>query len=309
MRNLRRVEKYHPDLMAYYQKMKNRDEYDPKIGFAFVSKNHENSSLAEQMRSDEDNKSKDKEEEKLEPTIVHQPLSEQSQVLWQICERLQSLQRDSIEKIKIPPIPLSGHSNHDRISLPITFEDIKMNVKFGHYDLNPFLFHYNMKIMLDNVVKFWGVNCLQFDIMNEIRDAYKTIRSEMIGDIRRVWEDELLVNAMMDKVVKKPAKNRKKIPEKQDDEDIVNCHCGRFLEEGLMIQCQKCLTWQHVDCAGTDGKNADEYCCIKCEPRTTDLEIIKKDETTAEGHQCYLTLMRGDLQVKFLLYRSRNDHT
>jgi [histone H3]-lysine4 N-trimethyltransferase ASH1L len=294
MRNLRRVEKYHPDLMTYYQNVKNGLEGDPKVGFAFVSKQHENSPPAPDVP-----KQSEVALPEPEPVVVLQPLSEQSQVLWQICERLQNAHSAKLEEIVIPPAPKLGHSNHDRISLPVSFEDIKTNVKMGHYDLHPLLFHYNLKILLDNVVKFWGVNCQQYTTMLILRDAYKEIRTEMIEEIKRVWCDELFVNAMMDKIIKKPAKNRRKIPERHDEEDIVNCHCGRFLEEGLMIQCQKCLTWQHVDCAGADGK-AENYTCAKCEEKPVPLEILKKDETTADGHQCYLTLMRGDLQVNCL---------
>jgi [histone H3]-lysine4 N-trimethyltransferase ASH1L len=305
MRNLRRVEKYHPALMAYYRNLNNKVEDDPKIGFSFVSKTHENSPPSASNSERKEDELAVEEDKKVEvpaeevPSVVHQPLSEQSQVLFQICERLESSHSSQLKEIEIPKAPATGHSNHDRISLPVSFDDIKMNVKMGHYDLNPLLFHYHMKIFFDNVVKFWGVNCPPFHTMIAIRDAYKSIRTEMIEDIRRVWEDELLVNAMMDKIVKKPAKNRRKIPERHEDEDIVNCHCGRYLEEGVMIQCQKCLTWQHVDCAGTDGK-AEDYCCIKCEPRTVTMDIVKKGETTADGHQCYLTLMRGNLQVRII---------
>lgn len=297
MRNLRRVEKYHPDLMAYYQNVKNGLEGDPKVGFAFVSKVHENSPPApDTPKEEEAPRVVDP-----EPVVVQQPLSEQSQVLWQICERLENTHRSKIDEISIPPAPKTGHSNHDRISLPIAFDDVRQNVKMGHYDLHPLLFHYNMKILLDNVVKFWGVNCPQYQTMLVLRNAYKDIRTELIDEIKKVWSDEFFINAMMDKVVKKPAKNRKKVPERHEEEDIVNCHCGRFLEEGLMIQCQKCLTWQHVDCAGADGK-AEDYTCAKCEDKPVQLEIIKKDETTADGHQCYLTLMRGDLQVRLLSF-------
>lgn len=279
--------------MAYYQNLKNQLEGDPKVGFAFISKSHENSPPAPDIPKVEETPAPPVEPE---PIVVQQPLSEQSQVLWQICERLESLDGPKIAETLIPPAPKTGHSNHDRISLPLSFEDIKQNVKLGHYDLHPLLFHYNVKILLDNVVKFWGVNCQQYRNMLILRDAYKEIRTEMIDEIKRVWSDEMFVNAMMDKIVKKPAKNRRKVPERHDEEDIVNCHCGRYLEEGLMIQCQKCLTWQHVDCAGADGK-AENYTCAKCEGKPVELEIIKKDETTADDHQCYLTLMRGDLQV------------
>lgn len=279
--------------MAYYQNVKNSVEGDPKVGFAFVSKTHENSPPAPEIPKEEPPPPVIEPE----PEIQH-PLSEQSQILWQICERLHSAHSAELQEIVIPPAPKTGHSNHDRISLPVTFENIKLNVKMGHYDLHPLLFHYEMKILLDNAVKFWGVNCKQYSTMLKLRDAYKQIRVEMIEEIKRVWCDELFVNAMMDKIVKKPAKNRRKVPERHDEEDIVNCYCGRFLEEGLMIQCQKCLTWQHVDCAGADGK-AENYTCGKCEGKAVPMEIVKKDETTADGHQCYLTLMRGGLQVIF----------
>ena len=298
MRNLRRVEKSHPELIAFYRNLKSREggeTDDPKVGFVFVSKINESSAVAPETPKLEDTQAPPENE----PISVHQPLSEQSQVLWKICERLEDLYRAKIKEISIPCPPDAGHSNHDRISLPISFENVKQNVQLGHYDLHPLLFHYNLKILLDNVVKFWGVNCEQFEIMLVLRAAYKEIRTELIDEIKRVWSDELFVNAMMDVVVKKPSKNRKKIQERQnDDEDIVNCHCGRFLEEGTMIQCQRCLTWQHVECAGNDGK-ADDYVCSKCDGKQMDMEILKQDEKTAEGHQCYLTLLRGNLQVIF----------
>ena len=194
MRNLRRVEKYYPDLMTYYQNVKNSCEGDPKVGFSFVSKPHENSPPAPEVPKEEETS------KEAEPTVV---MSEQSQVLWQICERLKNSHATELEEIVIPPAPKTGHSNHDRISLPITFEDILTNVKMGHYDLHPLLFHYNIKILLDNVVKFWGVICKQYTTMINLRDTYKGIRTEMIEEIKKVWCDELFVNAMMDRIVKK----------------------------------------------------------------------------------------------------------
>jgi [histone H3]-lysine4 N-trimethyltransferase ASH1L len=310
MKNSRKIQKHRPEL-AQFQTLKNSIECDPKVQFLYISSHLKKSSLTPKFKIEEttqnepetkktDEKNNEVELEiKPETEIVLQPLSEQSQLLWQICERLESLHKNDFKDISIPPTPSSDHheiTNHDRISVPISFDEIKTNVKLGQYDLNPHLFHYVMKILLDNVVKFWGVNCDRFTTMLKIRDTYKEIRTEMIEDIKRVWSDELLVNAMMDKVIKKPAKNRKKIVERQHDEDIVNCHCGRYLEEGVMIQCQKCLTWQHVDCVGADVKD-ENYICGKCDGKEVEMEIIKKDEKTADDHQCYLTLMRGDLQV------------
>lgn len=308
VRNIRRSEKRDPKLMARYRIMNNDLEEDPKIGFTFIScsrSQYKSPSANEANKEEEMPQNQEKSDEPVknenidvvEETEVLQPLSEQSQLLCEICEKLETLHKEEINQIRIPPATNTFEStNHDKISLPVTFEEIKTYVKYGHYDLHPLLFLYNMKIWLDNVVKYWGVNCSQFKIMLKIRESYKQIRSEMIEDIKRVWSDEMLVNAMLDKSIKVPPKNRKKIVERQHDEDIVNCHCGRYLEEGVMIQCQKCLDWQHVDCVGADVKD-ENYVCGKCDGKELEMEIVKKDETTNDGDQCYLTLMRGNLQV------------
>jgi PHD finger protein 20 len=31
-------------------------------------------------------------------------------------------------------------------------------------------------------------------------------------------------------------------------EEIINCHCGFREEDGLMVQCELCLCWQHALC-------------------------------------------------------------
>lgn len=51
---------------------------------------------------------------------------------------------------------------------------------------------------------------------------------------------------------------------------------------------------------GADVKD-ENYVCGKCDGKDLEMEIVKKDETTNDGDQCYLTLMRGDLQVNIFL--------
>lgn len=80
-------------------------------------------------------------------------------------------------------------------------------------------------------------------------------------------------------------------------EDIIRCICGLFRDEGLMIQCARCMVWQHTECTKADI-NAENYLCEQCEPRNVDREI-PLDDFTDEGHRYYLTLMRGTtLQVR-----------
>ena len=49
-------------------------------------------------------------------------------------------------------------------------------------------------------------------------------------------------------------------------EEIINCLCGYCEEDGLMIQCELCLCWQHGICNGIDkvSQVPDKYVCYIC---------------------------------------------
>ncbi|XP_063958906.1 uncharacterized protein LOC129267122 isoform X2 [Lytechinus pictus] len=47
--------------------------------------------------------------------------------------------------------------------------------------------------------------------------------------------------------------------------EIVRCICYRKTEEGFMIQCERCLCWQHSSCVGlTKSTVPDQYVCLIC---------------------------------------------
>lgn len=55
-----------------------------------------------------------------------------------------------------------------------------------------------------------------------------------------------------------------------DADWITKCPCGQNQDaDGLMIQCESCMVWQHGDCVGVFAKaNAPErYFCEKCKPQ------------------------------------------
>lgn len=72
-----------------------------------------------------------------------------------------------------------------------------------------------------------------------------------------------------------------------------------FRDEGLMIQCERCLVWQHCDCVKADTK-VEHYLCERCHPRKVDLEIPLEivPDYAVEGQKHYMTLLRGDLQLR-----------
>ncbi|KAK7078720.1 hypothetical protein SK128_024868 [Halocaridina rubra] len=49
--------------------------------------------------------------------------------------------------------------------------------------------------------------------------------------------------------------------------EIINCGCGSTEEEGLMLQCDICLCWQHGSCYNIIGEDQvpDEYICSLCD--------------------------------------------
>lgn len=84
-----------------------------------------------------------------------------------------------------------------------------------------------------------------------------------------------------------------------EEEDVIRCICGMFRDEGLMIQCERCLVWQHCDCVKADT-TVDKYLCERCAPRPVDYEIPLEimPEYATEGQKHYMTLLRGNLQLR-----------
>ena len=84
-----------------------------------------------------------------------------------------------------------------------------------------------------------------------------------------------------------------------EEEDVIRCICGLFRDEGVMIQCERCLVWQHSWCVRANT-SADEYLCERCAPRHVDLEVPAQPEHQDNNPEQinYITLLRGDLHLK-----------
>lgn len=54
---------------------------------------------------------------------------------------------------------------------------------------------------------------------------------------------------------------------KMKREEIINCICGMTEEDGLMIQCELCLCWQHAYCNNIERENQvpEKYICYICQ--------------------------------------------
>lgn len=63
--------------------------------------------------------------------------------------------------------------------------------------------------------------------------------------------------------------------EETDDEDDgeIKCVCGKAVDKGLMIQCEKCMIWQHGACLGIKKSKEvpENWYCKACQRQ---LELV-----------------------------------
>uniref|UniRef100_A0A8C5J7S0 Histone-lysine N-methyltransferase ASH1L n=1 Tax=Junco hyemalis TaxID=40217 RepID=A0A8C5J7S0_JUNHY len=85
----------------------------------------------------------------------------------------------------------------------------------------------------------------------------------------------------------------------EKDEDVIRCICGLYKDEGLMIQCEKCMVWQHCDCMGVNS-DVEHYLCEQCEPRAVNREVpmIPRPHYAQPGCVYYICLLRDDLLLR-----------
>ncbi|XP_055856799.1 histone-lysine N-methyltransferase ash1 isoform X2 [Episyrphus balteatus] len=186
---------------------------------------------------------------------------------------------------------------------PIDFATIQTNVEKGYYKV-PVEFDDDVESLLSAMREFHKENPEKLSIIKNISELYFKTKDSVYDQLVDLVVDKNSLkrfrpNAGIEKpstgVVSKNFSSKSKHT-KATTEDIISCICGLYKDEGLMIQCARCNVWQHTECTKADV-NADSYLCERCDSRVVDREI-PLDEFTDDGHRYYLSLMRGDLQIR-----------
>ncbi|XP_076292671.1 histone-lysine N-methyltransferase ash1 [Lasioglossum baleicum] len=173
---------------------------------------------------------------------------------------------------------------YEKISDPIDLTTIDQCIGTGHYKTAEH-FDHDMIKLFDNNVRFFGRT-------SELGIAAARLRKLYLGS------KPDFVNAITEAIGCPPSQGF--LPPRGStagEEDVIRCICGLHRDEGLMIQCERCLVWQHCDCVKADT-SIESYLCERCQPRPVDLEIPLEGDEEEEGKKHYVTLMRGDLQLR-----------
>ncbi|GBP07646.1 Histone-lysine N-methyltransferase ash1 [Eumeta japonica] len=160
---------------------------------------------------------------------------------------------------------------------------VEANIEREHYgDVGQF--DADMNAIFTTVFREHGRVSALGSVATQLKKAYNLAKSDLVDQLCKILgPDDPLPAGFL---------------QKSKQEEVIMCICGLHLEEGLMVQCggSGCGVWQHARCMRVADTTAPHF-CHQCKPRPVDREI-PLDDYTEEGHQFYLSLMRGDLQVR-----------
>ncbi|GJQ68942.1 putative histone-lysine N-methyltransferase [Trypoxylus dichotomus] len=171
---------------------------------------------------------------------------------------------------------------YQRVQDPIDFTIIEQNVASGVYRTAE-TFDFDMNKLFSNATKYYGRTSELGIAATRLKKIYTEAKQQSAHKFEDMLGGKPLLNFISNK-------------KKGEEEDVIRCICGMFRDEGLMIQCERCLVWQHCECVKADP-SAASYHCERCVPRDVDYEI-PLDEYTEHGYRYYMTLMRGSLQLR-----------
>ncbi|XP_034240792.1 microtubule-associated protein futsch isoform X2 [Thrips palmi] len=172
-----------------------------------------------------------------------------------------------------------------RIREPLDFSTIEQNINSGLY-CSLEAFDQDICKVLNNNLRFYGrttnLGIASVRLKKIYMDAKKDAHPQLVDVLGEALPASLVAE-------KDPA----------EEEEVIRCICGLYRDEGMMIQCERCLVWQHCDCVKADS-SFEHYLCEICQPRPVDLEIVMEPQPndSPEGHVEYITLLRGDLQIR-----------
>merc|ERR1711997_591084 len=184
---------------------------------------------------------------------------------------------------------------YDFIPEPIDLQTIERFINTGTYS-QPDQFDRDVLKTFQNAIRFYGQHSLEGSAALKLRKVYNNIKGEYIESLSEIIGSDIPEKASIQAFKSTMFKTD------DEDEERIECLCGQYKDEGLMIQCEKCHVWQHCDCVGQTGEDESEsYLCPKCGEREAvlDIPLVPQPEYASPGEKYFVSLSRCEnLQVR-----------
>ncbi|XP_056178491.1 histone-lysine N-methyltransferase ASH1L isoform X4 [Falco biarmicus] len=219
-----------------------------------------------------------------------------AQIFKEICDSIISYKDSSRQALAAPLLNLPPKKKnadyYEKISDPLDLATIEKQILTGYYKTVE-AFDGDMLKVFRNAEKYYGRKSPTGRDVCRLRKAYYNARHEASAQIDEiVGETASEADSSETSVCEKENGHEK-------DEDVIRCICGLYKDEGLMIQCEKCMVWQHCDCMGVNS-DVEHYLCEQCEPRSVNREVpmIPRPHYAQPGCVYYICLLRDDLLLR-----------
>ncbi|XP_044904675.1 histone-lysine N-methyltransferase ASH1L isoform X6 [Felis catus] len=219
-----------------------------------------------------------------------------AQIFKEICDGIISYKDPSRQALAAPLLSLPPKKKnadyYEKISDPLDLATVERRILTGHYKTVE-AFDADMLKVFRNAEKYYGRKSPIGRDVCRLRKTYYNARHEASAQI-----DEIVGETASEADGSEASVSEKENVHEKDD-DVIRCVCGLHKDEGLMIQCDKCMVWQHCDCMGVNS-DVEHYLCEQCDPRPVDREVpmTPRPHYAQPGCVYFICLLRDDLLLR-----------
>ncbi|XP_063802675.1 histone-lysine N-methyltransferase ASH1L [Pseudophryne corroboree] len=219
-----------------------------------------------------------------------------AQIFKEICDGIVCY-TDSMDRSLAAPLLSLPHKKknpyyYEKVGDPLDLLTIEKQILSGHYKTVE-VFDTDMLKVFRNAEKYHGRKSAVGRDVCRLRKAYYSARHESAAQI-----DEIMGETASEADSSETSLCDKEGTHEKED-DVIRCICGLYKDEGLMIQCEKCMVWQHCDCMGVTS-DVEHYLCEQCDPRPVDKEVpmIPCPHYAQPGFIYFICLLRDELLLR-----------
>ncbi|XP_068189419.1 histone-lysine N-methyltransferase ASH1L isoform X2 [Antennarius striatus] len=221
-------------------------------------------------------------------------------IFKEICDMITSYKDSAGQTLAAPLVNLPSRKRnsqyYEKVSDPLDLSTIEKQILTGHYKTVE-AFDTDMLKVFRNAEKYYGRKSSVGRDVCRLRKAYYSARHEAAVQIDEIVGETASEADSSDSLERDQGHHGSGGPGAHDkDDDVIRCICGMYKDEGLMIQCEKCMVWQHFDCMRLETE-AEHYLCEQCDPRPVDTEVpmIPQPSYAQAGSVYYICLLRDEL--------------